>query len=207
MCQSWCSSHASWTLYLNGKLKTSGFAPQLRGAKIKGGGDIVVGQEYTDFDKGLDDGIEGDVFGFNFVLSPTTFTSHDDFPSRGHHAEVPSVLSYFSMGPNRQPKFFEFFGSLFGLFDTHKVVKVQPNFGKKTQFGARVGFNDLEEVSPKSTGLKLVELSYYCYLGKGAPVSGKDVLISWTKTPVRVFGGAILKTIKPFCTWFIYLMC
>lgn len=65
---------------------------QLRGLVIPGGGDIVVGQEYTDFDKGnwfkiynlyenyienlsflgLEDGIEGEIYGFNMILSSTT---------------------------------------------------------------------------------------------------------------------------------------
>ncbi|KAJ8875181.1 hypothetical protein PR048_023076 [Dryococelus australis] len=39
----------------------------MRGTWIAGGGDVVVGQEYTDADKGLDDGVEGEVFGFNLV--------------------------------------------------------------------------------------------------------------------------------------------
>lgn len=49
----------------------------------------------------------------------------------------------------------------------------------------------------KPLGLQLVELSFNCALGKGAPL--KNVLVSWTKTPVRVFGGAILKKGDPFC--------
>lgn len=42
---------------------------QLLGAMIPGGGDIVVGQEYTDFDKGLEDGIEGEVTCFDVGTS------------------------------------------------------------------------------------------------------------------------------------------
>ena len=171
-----------------------------------------MGQEYTDFDKGLDDGIEGDVFGFNFVLSPT---SYSDFPSRRHYAisneeirqpstyphrsavDVPDVFSYFSVQPNRKPKSFsDIFDNMFGLVDA-PAIRMQPN--RRIHLGSRI-INDIESFTPKPTGLKLVELSYICFLGKGAPVSGKDVLISWTKTPVRVFGGAILKNVPPFCT-------
>lgn len=36
----------------------------------------MVGQEYTDFDKGLDDGIEGSIVGFNLLLS-SAFDTHD----------------------------------------------------------------------------------------------------------------------------------
>lgn len=37
---------------------------------------MVVGQEYTDFDKGLEDGIEGEIYGFNFVLSSATASAN-----------------------------------------------------------------------------------------------------------------------------------
>lgn len=49
-------------LHCNWQLSWSGL--QVTGLTLPGGGDVVVGQEYTDFDKGLDDGVEGDVFGF-----------------------------------------------------------------------------------------------------------------------------------------------
>lgn len=48
-------------------------------------------------------------------------------------------------------------------------------------------------------GLALVEMGYNCILGKGAPLRGEKVLVSWTRTTVRVFGGAILKPMLPFC--------
>lgn len=52
----------------------------------------------------------------------------------------------------------------------------------------------------KPLGLVLVEVSYHnCALGKGAPIEDERVLISWTRTPVRVFGGAILKSVPAFC--------
>ncbi|XP_067005034.2 pentraxin-related protein PTX3-like [Anabrus simplex] len=66
-CQSWNSAQAHFELHINGELVASGTAPTLRGKPIPGGGDVVVGQELTDADKGLDDGIEGEVFGFNLV--------------------------------------------------------------------------------------------------------------------------------------------
>lgn len=54
---------------------------------------------------------------------------------------------------------------------------------------------------PKSAGRKLVELGYKkCLLDGGAPLD-RDVanLISWTLTPVRVFGGAMIKNAAPNC--------
>lgn len=186
-----------------------------------------MGQEYTDFDKGLDDGIEGDVFGFNFVLSGTNsnslrrFTSpppnfiHDP-PSRSHHAISPlelidktprytnhqsqtlnhesgrndavlSVKGYFNVGP-RKSKTFDFMRFFMDYDEAPPVIT-------KPQSRVITGFDYFD----KPLGLKLVEFGFDCLKGRGAPVVGKRVLINWTKTPVRVFGGAILKNVPPFC--------
>jgi hypothetical protein len=68
---------------------------------IPGGGDVVVGQEYTDSEKGLDDGIEGEVFGFNLLTSEldagslSLFKAQSDalVPLRTYYAELPTRLS------------------------------------------------------------------------------------------------------------------
>lgn len=62
---------------------------------------------------------------------------------------------------------------------------------------SRILSNDFRVEKP--LGLSLVELGYNCVLGRGAPLNGEKVLVSWTKTVVRVFGGAILKPEIPFC--------
>ncbi|XP_077302541.1 pentraxin-related protein b6 isoform X1 [Arctopsyche grandis] len=72
VCQSWDTNTGRWQAYLNGRLVGDGVNAALRGSVIPGGGEIVLGQEYTDFDKGLEDGIEGEIFGFNMILSSTT---------------------------------------------------------------------------------------------------------------------------------------
>lgn len=58
--------------------------------------------------------------------------------------------------------------------------------------------------SPKSAGRKLVEFSYKkCLLDKGAPLARDPAsVISWTLTPVRVFGGAVIKSAAPKCGHF-----
>lgn len=231
------------------------FLFQLRGLRIPKGGDIVVGQEYTDFDKGLDDGIEGDIFGFNMVLAPTTnfhevshnFLVPHEFSDRRislysenpyyippryrqtyltreryrDYDEVPSVLSYFNTRPNRSPKSVDnnLFHSLLALFEPQPKIKVKTieefneesnrrylhlqNLLERSISTAdkpnKKIINDITGVNNKPLGLQLVELSYNCALGKGAPINHEKVLISWTKTPVRVFGGAILKNVSPFC--------
>ncbi|GJQ69956.1 hypothetical protein Trydic_g22479 [Trypoxylus dichotomus] len=287
----------------------------MRSVKIPSGGEIVVGQEYTDFDKGLDDGIEGDIYGFNLLLAaassgvtpltvpekpPPLYLHQNDLglrrqlhlqplPSRpkrplniyrgsapqfSSHAydpnydanltppkatgteittqtvDVPEVLSYFDKNVNiRQPK--GIFGeigksvlNMFSVFEPEKPVHLKPppvelngipqhqvgqlNYGfyyapkhsshnshysqqhelysPSTLFTAnsRILHHHQEVgdgLSSKPLGLILIELSYgNCALGKGSPVNDKRLLISWTKTPVRVFGGAILKSVAPFCT-------
>nr|CAI5834740.1 unnamed protein product [Callosobruchus analis] len=89
VCQSWAGITGQWDLYVNGKHLASGQDLVLQGVTIPPNGDLVVGQEYTDFDKGLDDGIEGDIFGFNMVLASTT--THYTSPQY-HHIPPPGKL-------------------------------------------------------------------------------------------------------------------
>lgn len=69
VCSSWDGRLGRWSVFLQGELAGSGRLPQLRGLRLPPLGDLVLGQEYTDFDKGLDDGVEGEVFGFNVAVS------------------------------------------------------------------------------------------------------------------------------------------
>ncbi|XP_056648041.1 uncharacterized protein LOC130452675 [Diorhabda sublineata] len=246
ICQSWSSFRAVWVLYLNGKIKSGGSHPKLKGSFIKGGGDIVVGQEYTDFDKGLDDGIEGDITGFNFVLSattdnpkyfqkqplsriyhippikytkspinysaasriiplkPTTYENYKTLPSALENEKEESI-GYEVVEPTRDSKgLLDLFRNMFADNNPPRVRVVQKYMPMKTfksnnrRSAERFSQNEIGEVK-KSLGLLLVELSFDCGYKKGAPLSGPRVLINWTKSPVRVFGGAILKTIPAFC--------
>lgn len=123
--------------------------------------------------------------------------------------------------PMKRRQSFSYYPSSFSEFnleETRPVLRqVPPNFGYvklPQQYALRHQYipesfvapprklsrisNDVLPLSSnKPLGLQLVESSYNCALGKGAPL--KNVLISWTKTPVRVFGGAILKKVDPFC--------
>lgn len=142
---------------------------QLKQLIIPAHGDIVVGQEYTDFDKGLDDGIEGSISGFNLVLSPAFHYSPEPYYANNIFGEQSPVNSR-KVGKSKLS------------FPSHDYAQSgsYPTLGK-------------------SMGLLLVELGNDCSYLRGAPLSGKNVLVSWTKTEVRVFGGAILKTVPPFC--------
>lgn len=262
---------------------------QLSGRGIKGGGDIVIGQEYTDFDKGLEDGIEGDVYGFNFVLAstlslfrpsdsvppnavgphdyfarrnsqpvqqkidhnphqisafnavrkPTHFNHRNHFPNRHnsshylqnrgplsvtplaikiHHRERRGImdifygmLNMFKPSPNPKTKTIEEFNAeqekKYAMMAKHSAnVMSAPTMQMPvlvpSESVQRVHNRLLNDIPPQQEtplGLLLVELSYNCALGKGAPLSGEKVLVSWTRTTVRVFGGAIMKPVLPFC--------
>lgn len=172
---------------------------------------MVVGQEYTDFDKGLEDGIEGEVFGFNLLTSELTtrhgslglpwFPAHDNtlvLPQ--NHYEMNSAggtLRAFSSGKKliRWPE-----------DDTSRSRKVPrgvrwPDNHRNGRRAPQVRFR--EPVAPSlvtNPGLELAERSYrQCADMRGSPVDQRRLLIAWASTPVRVFGGAIIKGAKPAC--------
>lgn len=183
---------------------------------IPGGGDVVVGQEYTDFDKGLEDGIEGEVFGFNLLTAShgsqglAWFPSHDNalvLPQNHYEtnsAEGPSPLSLSS-------------GTLRALSSGKKRIRWPEDAtsrSRKVPRGVRWPDNHRngrrapqvrfrERGAPSvvtNPGLELVEKSYrQCADMRGSPVDQSRLLIAWANTPVRVFGGAVIKGAKPTC--------
>lgn len=197
----------------------------------------MVGQEYTDFDKGLDDGIEGDVFGFNFVLSSTQTipmkpagyplrrrfdgtkpwsqpVNTYQFPlgsrlNDGHtDLDIREIFPLRREAAGVQGRFSRsIFQDVMSLFDTEvqssRILTPNRFYAKIPPFSHELTnrriSNEAVHDGSKPLGLLLVELSFDCAFKKGAPLSEKGVLVSWTKSPVRVFGGAILKKVQPFC--------
>lgn len=209
----------------------------MTGLVLGAGGDLVVAQEYTDFDKGLEDGIEGEVFGFNFVLSATSKTmkySRYLGPPikpfevyRKRRSFSPSRTQYhttLSSNPNGNLLSFPTFPLLWdnSYLPSYEEIHKNNIFSQKIP-GRReaiyppksFSLNLPNELFPfqtypntdnafrkgphKSAGLMLVEMSRNCRVGKGGPLRGEKVLINWTDTKVRVFGGAIMKHVDPFC--------
>lgn len=208
---------------------------------------MVVGQEYTDFDKGLDDGIEGDIYGFNFLLAsaskfqivrPLRYTNVQEFVSNYRNEEletdetqeeptidkqtVPSILGYFPYQANRMAKGLftlgeQFLKNMFNFFRPSATVRIRsPSYNYVKPLDQVMSSNTMinystkrilndnnhNEISSstKPLGLNLIELGFRnCALGKGSPIIDKRLIVSWTKTPVRVFGGALWKPIAPFC--------
>ncbi|KAG8222311.1 hypothetical protein J437_LFUL001853 [Ladona fulva] len=57
-------------------------------AVLPPGGEIAVGQELTDFSQGLDDGFEGELYGFNLVTGPWEGLGRSLFETNFHQCTV-----------------------------------------------------------------------------------------------------------------------
>lgn len=229
-CQSWSNTAGQWALYINGKLAATGEDWQTTGVVIPGGGDVVVGQEYTDFDKGLDDGIEGEVFGFNLLTSqPTTshgsqglswFLAHDNalvLPQTHYVMNSAEQPRWLSLSPLQQSRAtMRVLSSDKKLIrwpeDTRrseKVLRVDPSTSRvrwpddhrNSRRAPRVRRREARDAGVVTNpGLELVKKSYrQCAELRGSPVDQSRLLIAWASTPVRVFGGAAIKSAKPVC--------
>ncbi|CAK9816058.1 Pentraxin-related protein PTX3 [Anthophora plagiata] len=214
-CLSWENQAGRYGLWVNGHIWTQGHSEQTIGQKIPSGGDIVLGQEYTDFDKGLEDGIEGSVLGFNLLLASAFEPLYETKASYYDAMQLPSASSDATV-----PLFARIPG---------KVMQRGIDYGRRTRTRTRTLYafvptsNQLrgrrytddddrslqqsrnrtrrETIEEEPLGLQLVKLSYVrCEIGRGSPFIGDTLmLISWTRTPVRIFGGAILKNVRSDC--------
>ncbi|XP_066584837.1 adhesion G-protein coupled receptor D2-like [Prorops nasuta] len=202
VCQSWESYHGRFALWIDGRVKVQGHAEETRGHTIPSGGDIVLGQEYTDFDKGLEEGIEGAVLGFNLLLA-SAFSPFDSSlvseksesngssrwernASNSRHADPEGIR-----GAIGDPVIDKYLESLRALWISTE----------NSDDSSRNSAIHLQE----PLGLRLVKLSFVnCEIGRGSPYIGaKDLmLISWSRTPVKIFGGALLKNVYGKCGHF-----
>lgn len=171
---------------------------------IPSGGDIVVGQEYTDFDKGLDDGIEGSILGFNLLLASAFddyhhLASHDSIQvSRAGYATVP----LFARIPTKlMQRGIDYKTRTRTTSDQRYAEDAPLVAAAPTRFLFSPIQGRMEVAKKQSLGLRLVKLSYArCEIGRGSPfIGGTLMLISWTRTPVRIFGGAVLKNVNSEC--------
>lgn len=222
---------------------------------VPGGGDIVLGQEYTDFNKGLEEGIEGSVLGFNFLLA-----SAFDFLDRGYQrlsfppAIAPAanlaernlaaarlraktatgdsdrgsaldrlVSSRFALNPNWSRKISQSDRAKVTLDEGSTILSSSPHLPSATDDSYKTEASPMPknaialdanyavgEINALGTsldvplGLQLVKLSYaHCQLGKASPpIGGALMLISWSRTPVKLFGGATIKNVGNECGHF-----
>lgn len=219
----------------------------MTGHVIPEGGDLVLGQEYTDFDEGLEEGIEGSVLGFNLLLA-SAFNSIDsdlhqrplyrsangatnlaedllvaetrtrmkrDSDLRTTRALDSFVSALFALNPNwsrrisqtDDTKAVEDSATLPSLLsiingtweEETPLIREDAIAFDTDDWTGEIG--QLEKSSNVPLGLQLVKLSYvYCYLNRGSPpIGGPLMLISWARTPVKVFGGAIIKNVGNKC--------
>jgi hypothetical protein len=196
---------------------------------IPGGGDVVVGQEYTDTDKGLDDGIEGEVFGFNLLTSELDAGSLSLFKTQSN-ALVP-LRTYYAAKSAKLPtrlslrplQVLEM--ALRAAASDKKLIRWPenrrssgtaskdnpgnttarwPNNHRRTSRALLATVRQVRDLSLRlNPGLELVEKGYrQCTAMRGSPVDRSRLLVAWASTPVRVFGGAIIKKATPVCSNF-----
>lgn len=210
---------------------------------IPGGGDIVLGQEFTDFDKGLEEGIEGSVLGFNLLLTSAFDSLGSDYRTplfrpavaatnsveflrvarnrpakttkRDPDLDRPLVANQFALDPaNWSSKVFRRNGTRAVRSPAALSPRYTLNIANDTRKEERPvirrdaavsgvdystrGITDvLGKLSNDPLGLQLVKLTYVrCHLDRGSPpIGGSQMLISWSRTPVKVFGGATIKNV------------
>ncbi|KAK2581375.1 hypothetical protein KPH14_005063 [Odynerus spinipes] len=189
VCQSWENREGRFAMWLNGRIKAQGYAVKTVQHVIPSGGDIVLGQEYTDFDKGLEEGIEGAVLGFNFLLKSAFEVERPPPPpvQTLSRAIIPYEIPRFVV--TRSPSI--------------RISKLGRYYENQTRYSLRSEHPIISKTSsaPFPLGQQLVRQSYVrCELGRGSPrIGGSLMLISWSRTPVRVFGGATLKNARNDC--------
>ncbi|XP_076237314.1 uncharacterized protein LOC143181022 [Calliopsis andreniformis] len=212
VCQSWENKTGRYGLWINGNLWTHGSSQKTLGHVIPSGGDIVLGQEYTDFDKGLEDGIEGSVLGFNLLLasafdplaiSHAREASYDSnaLPSASSYARSSLVARIPTQMSQRGVVFVPVYHHRFRRHVNDRPAGRSEEGSRRIDLGSeRAGF-DPSRLKKEPLGLQLVKLSYVrCEIGRGSPfIGGPLMLISWSRTPVRVFGGAVLKNVNSDC--------
>lgn len=192
----------------------------MAGFVIPKNGDIVLGQEYTDFDKGLEDGIEGAVLGFNLLLKssfkkPNKLNDNNYLDNDRKNRFDYSEFERF----NNEKKTNLYMSSL--NLQLQEEYKTRPEILPDIPFGSVIlGARKTTQLSKKPSitldkllddmpmGLKFIKISYNnCNCGRASPFfDAKYLLISWSRTPVRIFGGAIIKNVNNQCGVFDALL-
>ncbi|XP_015116863.1 uncharacterized protein LOC107041024 [Diachasma alloeum] len=195
ICQSWDNREGRYGLWIDGKIKVDDTFPDMAGHVIPASGDVVLGQEFTDFDKGLEEGIEGAVLGFNLLLASA-------FDVKSRFIEINNLDD----GPLTAPiNFPKFPGSdVRGGGSSGRRRPIPSNYPPSAMYARKSGayrIRATRQTSRTPLGLRLIETGYYhCEEGRGSPyVRGSKLLVSWTRTAVRVFGGAVLKNVDSQC--------
>ncbi|XP_076300241.1 uncharacterized protein LOC143218725 [Lasioglossum baleicum] len=210
LCQSWENQAGRYALWVNGALWVQGRSEESIGHVIPSKGDIVLGQEYTDFDKGLEEGVEGAVLGFNLLLS----SAFEPLKlGLGDPETIYIPMDPFSMIPSKPMHRSLVYGArtIYRVvpFEYHRIIRSIDDYPRSRSRSRTSRLNsmrphDSHSLQKMPLGLQLVQLTYHhCEIGRGSPfIGGSSMLISWTRTPVRVFGGAVVKNVRSKCGTF-----
>ncbi|XP_015586508.1 uncharacterized protein LOC107263623 isoform X2 [Cephus cinctus] len=123
ICQTWDNINGHYAVWIDGRIEAEGYNGQLVSHVIPSNGDVVVGQEYTDFDKGLEEGVEGFVLGFNLLLA-SAFDATDNRPSLIIN---PPLLS------------------LSKLSESEPLLQIGPEFDLSASTGAPIALRRIDE--------------------------------------------------------------
>ncbi|XP_072931296.1 uncharacterized protein [Epargyreus clarus] len=88
ICLSYQSDHGAWALYMDARLVSCEAAQNLQGRVLPGGGSVIIG--YGIANKGIPNGLEGEIFGVNMILTSTiernhTIKLHPQFKQKTFH--------------------------------------------------------------------------------------------------------------------------
>ncbi|XP_063988585.1 uncharacterized protein LOC135168392 [Diachasmimorpha longicaudata] len=200
ICLSWDNREGRYGLWVDGKIKVDDFFLGMAGHVIPASGDLVLGQEFTDFDKGLEEGIEGAVLGFNLLLASA-------FDVKSRFIEINNLDEGPMVAPINFPKYPG--SGVRGGVSSGQRRPIHSNYPPSAMYARKSGsrgaahhrIRETRQTARTPLGLRLIENGYYhCEEGRGSPyVGGSKLLVSWTRTPVRVFGGAVLKNVDSQC--------
>ncbi|KAJ1522554.1 hypothetical protein ONE63_001740 [Megalurothrips usitatus] len=196
LCASWDGGTGQYRLYVDGRPRRAGERPEVAGLVVPGGGDIVVGQEYTDFDKGLDDGIEGEVFGFHLFRTATPpVHGLGGRPADSEH-DFDEDLQWQLLRARRR-------GGSYADDTPPPASGPWPrrrsgDVGVVDAALAAGGARPKRQHGPRSVPPRVQRLYARCS-ERLAPEDRADAIVAWPTTPVRVFGGAIIFNVNPGC--------
>ncbi|XP_026276047.1 uncharacterized protein LOC113204887 [Frankliniella occidentalis] len=189
ICASWDGRSGLYRLYVDGRTRRAGVRPEVTGLVLPGGGDVVVGQEYTDFDKGLDDGVEGEVFGFH--LFRTAAARAPAPPELEHDEDLQhQLLSTRRRGDTGAPR------SRRRSSDSASPPRRRTGASEEAVASSRRSRSPRWRFGPPSAPSRVQRL-HACE--RLAPEDRAEAIVSWPSTPVRVFGGAIISHVKGGC--------
>lgn len=176
--------------------------PQVSGLTLPSGGDVVLGQEYTDFDKGLDDGVEGEVFGFHLFRTATPRTERPE--EHQFDEELQRQLlrtrpadddggdaALWRRSPASRRRSGEAPAASAARLRRQYRLGWPPGWPGPVRHGPAKDYSRI--VPPR------IQRLYAACEDHLAAEDQAEAVIAWPSTPVRVFGGAMISNVQGGC--------